>query len=127
VIEVAISRLDGDVVGRQPDVVVRAAVVLLDVWLVVVGVGDRLETWCQHGEGSDSHIVALVSDLGGTLVLCGGHDLGSGLAILVRDRTLRVVIVRLVLGTLPVLDVVAIAIFMLHDVMDGARGAYSRS
>jgi hypothetical protein len=44
------------------------------------------------------------------------------LAILVRYRTLRVVVVRLVLGTSPVLDVVAIALFTLHDAMDGARG-----
>jgi hypothetical protein len=34
-----------------------------------------------------------------------------------------VVVVRLVLGTSPVLDVVAITFFMLHDAMDGARGA----
>jgi hypothetical protein len=28
-----------------------------------------LETWCQHGEGSDSHIIVIVSYLGSTLVL----------------------------------------------------------
>jgi hypothetical protein len=47
--------------------------------------------------------------------------------ILVRDQTLRVAVARIVMGTSPVLDVVAIALFTLHDVMDGARGAYSRS
>jgi hypothetical protein len=55
--------------------------------------------------------------------VCGGHDLGPGLEIRVRDRTLRVVVVRLVLSALSVLNVVAIAFFMLHDAMDGARGA----
>jgi hypothetical protein len=44
VIEVVASCLDDNVVGRQPDVGVGAAVVLLDVGLVVVGVGDRPET-----------------------------------------------------------------------------------
>jgi hypothetical protein len=34
-----------------------------------------------------------------------------------------VAVVCLVLGTAPVLDVVAIALFGLHDPMDGARGA----
>jgi hypothetical protein len=37
VVEVAAGRLDGDVVGRQPDVGVRMAVVLLDVWLKLSG------------------------------------------------------------------------------------------
>jgi hypothetical protein len=96
-------------------------VVLLAVWLEVVGAGDRSETWCQHGEGSDGHIVTVVSDLGSTLVLRWGHDLGSGLAVLVRDRTLRVAVICLVLSTLPVLDVVAIAIYTIHDAMNGAR------
>jgi hypothetical protein len=41
VVEAAAGRLDGDVVGRQPDVGVEATVVLLDVGLEVVGVGDR--------------------------------------------------------------------------------------
>jgi ABC-type branched-subunit amino acid transport system permease subunit len=77
----------------------------------------------QCGEGSDGHVIAVVSDLGGILVLCGGHDLGSGLAILVRDRTLRVAIIRLVLGTSSVLDVVMIVLFTLHDAVDGAQGA----
>jgi hypothetical protein len=63
VIEVAAGRLDGDVVGRQPDVGVRAAVILLDVWLEIVRVGDRSETRRQRGEGSDGHVVAIASDL----------------------------------------------------------------
>jgi hypothetical protein len=33
----------------------------------------------------------------------------------------------LVLSMLPVLDVVVVAFFALHDPMDGARGPYSRS
>jgi hypothetical protein len=78
----------------------------------------------QRGEGGDGHVVAIVSFMGGTLVLCGGHDLGFGLAILVRDRTLRMAAVRLVLGTSLVLDIVTIALFTLHDAMDGARGPY---
>jgi hypothetical protein len=81
--------------------------------------------WCQCGEGSDGHIIAVVSDLGSTLVLRGGNDLGSGLAVLVRDRTLRVAVVRLVLNTSSVLNIMAIAIFTLHDAMNSARGAYS--
>jgi hypothetical protein len=36
-----------------------------------------------------------------------------------------VAVVRLVLGTSPVLDVVVIALLMLHDAMNGARGSYS--
>jgi hypothetical protein len=47
------------------------------------------------------------------------------LAILVRNRTLRVAVVHLVLGTSPVLDVIAIALLMLHDAMNGAQGSYS--
>jgi NADH:ubiquinone oxidoreductase subunit K len=49
--------------------------------------------------------------------------MGSGLAVWVRDRTLRGAVVRLVLGMSLVLDVVAIAFFTLHDAMDGTRGA----
>jgi hypothetical protein len=122
VIKVAIDRLDGDVVGQQPDVGVRAAVVLLDVWLEVVKVGDRSETRRQHREGGDGHVVDVVSDLGGTFILHGGRDLGSRLAILVRDRTLRVAVVRFILGTSPILNVVTIAIFTLQDAVDDARG-----
>jgi hypothetical protein len=71
---------------------------------------------CQCREGRDGHIVSVVSDLGSTLILHGGHDLRSGLAVLIRDRTLWMAVVHLVLSTSSVLDVVAIAIFMLHDV-----------
>jgi hypothetical protein len=127
VVEVAASRLDSDVVGRQPDVGVRAAIVLLDIWLEVVGVGDRSETWCQREEGSDRHVVAVVADLGGDVVLCCSHDLGSGLAVWVRHRTFGVAVICFILSASPVLDVVAIAFFALHDLMDGARGPYSRS
>jgi hypothetical protein len=45
------------------------------------------------------------------------------LAVRVRDQTLRVAVVCLVLGTSSVLDAVAIVFFTLHDVVDGARGA----
>jgi hypothetical protein len=126
-VEVAADRFDSDVVGRQPDDGVRAVVILLDVRLEVVRVGDRSETRGQCGEGGDGHVVVVVSDLGGTLILRGGHDLGPGLVILVRDRILRVVVVCLVLGTSPVLDIVAIMLFTLCDAMDGARGPYLRS
>jgi hypothetical protein len=47
--------------------------------------------------------------------------------ILVRDWSLRVVVVRLVLGTSPVLNVEEVALFTLHDAMNGAQGAYSWS
>jgi hypothetical protein len=53
--------------------------------------------------------------------MCSGHDLGSGLAILVRNQTLRVAIVHLVLGTSPLIDVVVITLLTLHDAMNGAR------
>jgi hypothetical protein len=122
-IEVTVGRLDSGVVGRQPDVGVGAAVVLLDVRLEVVGVGDRSETWCQRGEGGDRHVVVVVADLDYDVVLCCNHDLRSRLTVWVRDRTLRVVVVCLVLGMPLVLDVVAIALFALHDPMDAARGA----
>jgi hypothetical protein len=102
---------------------VGAAVILLDVRLEVVGVGDRSETWCQRGEGGDRHVVVVVADLNYDVVLCCSHDLRSRLMVWVRDRTLKVAVVFLVLGTPPVLDVVAIALFALHDPMDGARGA----
>jgi hypothetical protein len=36
-------------------------------------------------------------------------------------------VICLVLGTPPALDVVSVTFFALHDPMDGARGAYSRS
>jgi hypothetical protein len=47
--------------------------------------------------------------------LRGGHDLGSLLTILIRDRTLMVVVVCLVLGTSPVLDVVMIGLGHTRD------------
>jgi hypothetical protein len=122
-IEAASGHLDDDVVGRQPDVGFGVTIVLLDVRLEVVGVGDQSETRCQCGEGNDGHVVANVSDLGGTLVLCEGHNLRPGLVIQVRDWSLRVVVIRPVLGTSSVLDVVTITLFTLHDAVDGVRGA----
>jgi hypothetical protein len=82
--------------------------------------------WCQRGEGSDRHVVVVVANLGSTLILCGGHDLGSGLVVRVRDRTLRVAVVCLVLSTSLILDIMAISFFTVHDAMDSAWGAYSR-
>jgi hypothetical protein len=55
--------------------------------------------------------------------MCCSHNLRSRLAVRIRDQTLRMAAVYLVLGMPPVLDVVAIAFFTLHDSMDGARGA----
>jgi hypothetical protein len=49
------------------------------------------------------------------------HDLGSRLAIWIRNTTLREAVVRLILSTSPVLDVVAVALFAFHDAVDGAR------
>jgi hypothetical protein len=60
------------------------------------------------------------------VVLRYNHNLRSRLMVRVRNRTLRMAVVCLVLGTPPVLDVVAVTFFALHDPMDGARGAYSR-
>jgi hypothetical protein len=40
----------------------------------------------------------------------------------VRHRTLGVVVIYFELSALPVLDVVAVTFFTLHDPMDGARG-----
>jgi hypothetical protein len=42
--------------------------------------------------------------------------------ILIREQTLRVTVVRLVLDTLPVLDVMSIALLSLYDVMNSAQG-----
>jgi hypothetical protein len=122
-IKVAAGCLDNEVVGRQLDVGVGAAVVLLDVGLEVVQVSDRSETWRQCGEGSDLHVVTVVADLSRDVVMRYSHDRRSRLTVWVRDRTLKMAVVCLVLGTPPVLDVVAIAFFALHDPMDGARGA----
>jgi hypothetical protein len=86
--------------------------------LKLSGVGDRSEARGQHGESGDGHVVTVVSDLGATSALCRGDDLGPGLAIWVWDWTLWVSVVRLVLGTSHVLDVVAVALLALHDAMD---------
>jgi hypothetical protein len=123
VIEVAAGRLDIDVVGRQRDVGVGAAVVLLDVGLEVVGVGNRPETWRQCGKGSDRHVVAAVADLSRDVILRCSHNMRSRLMVWVRDRTLRMVVVCLILGAPSVLDIVAVTFFALHDSMDGAWGA----
>jgi hypothetical protein len=77
VVKVAAGRLDGDVVGRQLDVGVRAVVVLLDVRLEVVGVGHRPKARGQRGEGSDGHVISGGSSLSTTSALCRGHDLDS--------------------------------------------------
>jgi hypothetical protein len=118
VVEVAPCRLDRDVVGRQPDVGVRATVVLLDVGLEVVGVCDRPETWRQRREDGECHVIAVVADLSYNIVLHRSHDLISRLSRWVTDRTLRVATVFLVLGTPPVLDVMALALLALHDPVD---------
>jgi hypothetical protein len=86
-------------------------------------IGDRSETWCQRGVGSDRHVIAIVADLGGDVILCWGYNLESRLAVRVRYRTLGVAVIRFVLSTSSVFDVMAIAFFALHDLMDGARGA----
>jgi hypothetical protein len=121
VVEAATGRFDGDVVGRQPNVGVGAAVVLLDVGLEVVGLGDRLETWRQHREGGDRHVVAAVADLSRIVVLRRSHNLGSRLSRRVTDRTLGVAVLGFVLGTPPVLNVVAFPLLALHDPVDAAR------
>jgi hypothetical protein len=120
VVDVAAGRLVGDVVGRQPDVGVGAAVVLLDVGLEVVGVGDRSETWRQRGKGRDLHVVVVVADLSRVIIPRCGHDMRSRLVVRVRHRTLGVAVVCLVLGTPPVLDVVVFAVLAVHDPVDTA-------
>jgi hypothetical protein len=120
-VKVAAGFFDRDVVDRQPDVGVGAAVILLDVGLEVVGVGDRPKTWCQRGEGSDCHVVAIVADLGHVVVPRRGHDLGSGPPVWVGYRTLGVVVVFLVLGMSPVLDVMTLVLLALHDPVDAAQ------
>jgi hypothetical protein len=40
--------------------------------------------WCQRGQGSDHHIIAIVADLSGNVFLCWDHDLGFGLVVRVR-------------------------------------------
>jgi hypothetical protein len=121
VVEAATRRLDDNVVGRQSDVGVGAAIVLLDVRLEVVGVGDRSEASGQRRESGDGHVIATIHGLGATLAPCRSDNLGSGLAIRVWDMALWVVVVRLVLGMSPILDIVAIALPALHDAMVSAR------
>jgi hypothetical protein len=120
VVEAATGRLDSDAEGRQPNVGVGAAVVVLDVGLEVVGVGDRPEKWRQRGEGGDRHVVAAVADRSHIVVPRRSHDLGYGLSFWDTDRTLRVAVFGLVLGTPLVLDVVAFAFLALHDPVDAA-------
>jgi hypothetical protein len=43
------------------------------------------------------------------------------MSVQVTDKTLRMVMIGLVLGTLPVLDVMAFALLALHDPVDAAR------
>jgi hypothetical protein len=81
VVEVAAGRLDGDVVGRQLDVGVRAVIVLMDVRLEVVWVGHRPKARSQHREGSDGYVVSAIFGLSITSALRGNDDLGPRLAI----------------------------------------------
>jgi hypothetical protein len=117
VVEATVGHLDGDVVSRQPDVRVRVVIVLLDVGLEVVGVGDRSETWCQHREGGDCNFVAAVTDLSRVIIPCRGHDLRSRLMVQVGNQILSVAVVFLVLGTSLVLDVVALTLLTLQNRM----------
>jgi hypothetical protein len=117
VVEVAAGHLDGDVGGQQPNVGVRATVVL-DV--EVVGVSDRSETWRQRGEGCDRHVVAVIANLSCVIIPRCDRDLGFRLTVRFGQRTLGVAVVRLVLGTPLVLDTVAFALLALHDPVDAA-------
>jgi hypothetical protein len=63
------------------------------------------------------HVVAAVADLSRIIVPRCGHDLRSRLTVRVGHWTLEVAVVRLVLGTPPVLDVMA---FALHDLVEAA-------
>jgi hypothetical protein len=114
VVEVAAGHLDGDVGGQQPNVGVGATVVL-DV--EVVGVSDRSETWRQRGEGCDRHVVAVIANLSCVIIPRCDRDLGFRLTVRFGQRTLGMAVVRLVLGTPLVLDIVA---FALHDPVDAA-------
>jgi hypothetical protein len=75
----------------------------------------------QRGESGDGHVIAATPGLGTALAPCRGGDLGSRLAIRIWDRALWVAIVRLILGMSSVLDIVAVALLALHDVMDNTR------
>jgi hypothetical protein len=85
-----------------------------------VGVSNRPETWRQCGEGGDCHVVAAIADLSRAVIPRCSHDLGSRLSVQITDRTLGMAVFGLVLGTLPVLDVVAFALLTLHDPVDAA-------
>jgi hypothetical protein len=61
-----------------------------------------------------------VADLSCVVVLHRSHDLGSRLPLRVTNRTLRVTVVFLVLGTSLVPDVMALALLALHDPVDAA-------
>jgi hypothetical protein len=76
------------------------------------------EMWRQRREGGECHFITVVTDLSRIIVLRCNHDLGSRLSCRVTDRTLMVAVVFLVLGTPPVLDVVALALLALHDPVD---------
>jgi hypothetical protein len=106
--------------SRQTNVGVGATVVLLYVRLEVVGVGDRPETWHQRGEGHDPNAIAVVADLSRVIVPRNDHNLRSRLTVRVGHWTLGVVVVSLVLGTPPVLDVMTFALLALHDLVDTA-------
>jgi hypothetical protein len=60
---------------------VRTTIILLDVRLEVVGVGDRSEARGQCRESSDGHVVAAVPDMGAASASHRGNGLGSGLVI----------------------------------------------
>jgi hypothetical protein len=117
-----VVEVDTDHLGRQPDVGVGAAVVLLDVRLEVVGVCNRPDMWRQRREGGERHVIAAVSDLRCIVVLRRSHNLGPRLPRRVTDWTLRVVVVFLILGTPLVLDIVALTLLALHDLVDAALG-----
>jgi hypothetical protein len=72
-------------------------------------------------KGGDCHVVAAVADLSRVITPCRGHDLRSRLTVRFGNQTLGVTVVFLVLGTSPVLNVVALALLALHDLVDAAR------
>jgi hypothetical protein len=74
-------------------------------------------------EGRDRHVVAVVANLSRVVVPCCGHDLRSRLTVRVGHWTLGVAVVCLVLGTPPVLGIMAFVLLVLHDPVDTARRA----
>jgi hypothetical protein len=56
------------------------------------------------------------------LALCRGDKLGPGLAILIPSALLQMVVICIVLGTTPIIDVMAVVFLAFHDVVDGTRG-----